>query len=189
MSSSQNRKRGHQDKDQLLEVPDSLQTLATKLTISPKKSPPAEPELVPDRSGSQIPSTKPPSAPVRSLEEIRNSFKMDKPSPLLERIQAFLPQLQDANRDLERILSQKSASVDIEDVPSDQENYIEMNLGLGVFEPKDSIAEPESQVQIDTDRIRNPEGKKPNIGFVEPSTNQLPANTPATDSSTPTKPN
>ncbi|KIO28797.1 hypothetical protein M407DRAFT_176721 [Tulasnella calospora MUT 4182] len=80
------------------------------------------------------------------------------PTELLARLEAFLPAMKKANEDLERkIASEGQASVDIEnlgdeaesasgddereelggdDEPQPKKPYIEMNLGLGVFEAR-----------------------------------------------------
>ncbi|EMD32447.1 hypothetical protein CERSUDRAFT_126841 [Gelatoporia subvermispora B] len=57
------------------------------------------------------------------------------PSELLERVQAFLPQLAASNAELSRRVQEDPESVDIENVEED-EQYIEMNLGLGVLESR-----------------------------------------------------
>jgi hypothetical protein len=60
-------------------------------------------------------------------------FKIQSNSDILSRVQAFLPQMQQANESLERA---DPAALDIENVNEDEEQYIEMNLGLGVLEEK-----------------------------------------------------
>ncbi|TFY78901.1 hypothetical protein EWM64_g5115 [Hericium alpestre] len=55
------------------------------------------------------------------------------PSHLLERVQAFLPEMEASNAQL---LRQDPEAVDIENLGEDEEQYIEMNLGLGVFEQR-----------------------------------------------------
>lgn len=55
------------------------------------------------------------------------------PTELLARVQAFLPAIHASNE----ALAQKSRDeVNVENVEDDEELYIEMNLGLGVFETK-----------------------------------------------------
>ncbi|KAI9484560.1 hypothetical protein BDB00DRAFT_774685, partial [Zychaea mexicana] len=54
-------------------------------------------------------------------------------TPVLAKVQSFLPQMQSAN---EQLTKQDTSKLDIENVEDDQEQYIEMNLGLGVFEQK-----------------------------------------------------
>ncbi|KZT06662.1 uncharacterized protein LAESUDRAFT_653184 [Laetiporus sulphureus 93-53] len=62
-------------------------------------------------------------------------FEMPPPSDLLSRVQSFLPQLAASNAELLRRAQEDPNSVDIENVEND-ERYIEMNLGLGVFEQR-----------------------------------------------------
>ncbi|KAL9555641.1 hypothetical protein MBANPS3_002263 [Mucor bainieri] len=54
-------------------------------------------------------------------------------SDILSRVQAFLPQLKNANEQLEKADPSK---LDIENVDEEEGQYIEMNLGLGVYEEK-----------------------------------------------------
>ncbi|TFK56340.1 hypothetical protein OE88DRAFT_1649560 [Heliocybe sulcata] len=61
---------------------------------------------------------------------------LEPPSELLSRVQAFIPQLAASNADLESRMRQDPGSVDIENVSQDAGQYIEMNLGLGVFEAR-----------------------------------------------------
>ncbi|KAG6866589.1 hypothetical protein C0991_002077 [Blastosporella zonata] len=58
------------------------------------------------------------------------------PSDLLARVQAFLPTLEASNALLEQQRQADPASLDIENVGDDAERYIEMNLGLGLFEQR-----------------------------------------------------
>ncbi|KZP15372.1 hypothetical protein FIBSPDRAFT_1048167 [Athelia psychrophila] len=52
---------------------------------------------------------------------------------LLARVKSFLPQIESSNAAL---ASTDPAALDIENVGEEQEGYIEMNLGLGVFEDR-----------------------------------------------------
>ncbi|KAI8076455.1 uncharacterized protein B0P05DRAFT_545925 [Gilbertella persicaria] len=64
------------------------------------------------------------------------------PSDILSRVQAFLPQLKQAN---EQLKAADPSKLDIENV-NEEGQYIEMNLGLGVFEEKhDSDDESDSE--------------------------------------------
>ncbi|KAF8138772.1 hypothetical protein EV363DRAFT_1314739, partial [Boletus edulis] len=47
---------------------------------------------------------------------------------VLERVQAFLPAIATSNEALSR---QNPEDINIENIPEDEERYIEMNLGLG----------------------------------------------------------
>ncbi|OAX43228.1 hypothetical protein K503DRAFT_731939 [Rhizopogon vinicolor AM-OR11-026] len=80
----------------------------------------------------------------------RKTYPVDPPSELLARIQDFLPRLKAENDTLTRRIRDNPSSVDIENVEEDAEQYIEMNLGLGVLEtrPKHSHSDdddPESE--------------------------------------------
>lgn len=71
---------------------------------------------------------------------------------MLNRVRDFLPQLEAANKDIEKKLAEDPQSVDIENINEDEETYIEMvntssvniivakfslqDLGLGVFKQK-----------------------------------------------------
>ncbi|KAG8831676.1 hypothetical protein FRC17_002766 [Serendipita sp. 399] len=55
---------------------------------------------------------------------------------VLARVQAFLPQLAAANQTLELRTRENLSSVDIECFEGNESSYIEMNLGLGVFEQR-----------------------------------------------------
>ncbi|KAK4521813.1 uncharacterized protein ATC70_004350 [Mucor velutinosus] len=54
-------------------------------------------------------------------------------SDILSRVQAFLPQLKNANEQLKK---SDPSKLDIENVDEEDGQYIEMNLGLGVYEEK-----------------------------------------------------
>ncbi|TFK70577.1 hypothetical protein BDN72DRAFT_734183, partial [Pluteus cervinus] len=64
----------------------------------------------------------------------RTTHPVDPPSELLSRVQAFLPQIEASNVTLAQQVEVDPQSVDIENVDSNAERYIEMNLGLGLFE-------------------------------------------------------
>ncbi|CDO76405.1 hypothetical protein BN946_scf184937.g19 [Trametes cinnabarina] len=69
----------------------------------------------------------------------KDIFPTGPPSDLLKRAQAFLPELAASNADLIRRARENPESVDIENVGEDAERYIEMNLGLGVFEHRGEV--------------------------------------------------
>lgn len=58
------------------------------------------------------------------------------PTELLSRVQAFLPQIEASNAILAQQAESNPESVDIEHIDEDKDQYIEMNLGLGVFEDR-----------------------------------------------------
>ncbi|KAJ1724229.1 hypothetical protein LPJ53_001504 [Coemansia erecta] len=66
----------------------------------------------------------------------RKTFRVEAPSDLLSRLQAFLPQIAEANKKLEVEAAEDPSKLDIENVNEDDEQYIEMDLGLGVFDMK-----------------------------------------------------
>ncbi|KAJ2784014.1 hypothetical protein GGI15_002388 [Coemansia interrupta] len=66
----------------------------------------------------------------------RKTFRVEAPSDLLSRLQAFLPQIAEANKKLEVDAAEDPSKLDIENVNEDDEQYIEMDLGLGVFDMK-----------------------------------------------------
>ncbi|KIY63337.1 hypothetical protein CYLTODRAFT_403395 [Cylindrobasidium torrendii FP15055 ss-10] len=80
-------------------------------------------------------STQPKAADVDMLPTLgeRKTYAMDPPSELLARVQSFLPQMEASNA----MLSDADPStLDIENISEGAEQYIEMNLGLGVFEQR-----------------------------------------------------
>ncbi|KAG1803137.1 hypothetical protein EV424DRAFT_337381 [Suillus variegatus] len=66
----------------------------------------------------------------------RKTYAVDPPSELLARIQDFLPRLKEENDSLAQRIRDNPSSVDIENIEEDAEQYIEMNLGLGVLETR-----------------------------------------------------
>ncbi|KAG0231753.1 hypothetical protein BGW41_002105 [Actinomortierella wolfii] len=63
-------------------------------------------------------------------------------SVVISRLEAFLPKIRDANAELEKQVKLDPASVDIENVDEESgEQYIEMDLGLGVFDLKKDVKE------------------------------------------------
>ncbi|KAI5840150.1 hypothetical protein DFP73DRAFT_559003 [Morchella snyderi] len=73
-------------------------------------------------------------------------------SDLLSRLNAFLPAISAANRDLEgEIAAGTIAQRDIENVSEKEEAYIEMNLGLGVLKQIDPDNPDESESESESD--------------------------------------
>ncbi|KAJ1796163.1 hypothetical protein LPJ59_003916 [Coemansia sp. RSA 2399] len=66
----------------------------------------------------------------------RKTYRMDPPSALLSRLQSFLPQIAEANKKLEDDMTEDPSKLDIENVEDSTSQYIEMDLGLGVFDVK-----------------------------------------------------
>lgn len=101
----------------------------------------------------------------------RKTFSVGPPSDILSRVQAFLPQLQKANEELE---TADPKSLDIENVEEEDGQYIEMNLGLGVYEekkPGQSDSEDEEDDSDDDDKLVLPnkadKSNKPSIEIIE----------------------
>ncbi|KAF5375701.1 hypothetical protein D9615_009365 [Tricholomella constricta] len=88
-------------------------------------------------ASSFTPATAPPSL---NLPAERPKPHFVPPSDLLSRVQAFLPELEASNAVLQQRLQDDPRSVDIENVEDGAEQYIEMNLGLGLFEQRGSHA-------------------------------------------------
>ncbi|KAL5495066.1 hypothetical protein ACEPAI_528 [Sanghuangporus weigelae] len=73
---------------------------------------------------------------------VRETHAVEPPSELLSRVESFLPQMEAANTELARRMESSPESVDIENLGDEDEDdedgrqgqYIEMNLGLGVFD-------------------------------------------------------
>ncbi|CEP19646.1 hypothetical protein [Parasitella parasitica] len=72
------------------------------------------------------------SVKKETLDDLANTNTSDS---ILSRVQAFLPQLKNANEQLE---NKNLSELNIENVDNEDGQYIEMNLGLGVYEEKKS---------------------------------------------------
>ncbi|KDR75971.1 hypothetical protein GALMADRAFT_247160 [Galerina marginata CBS 339.88] len=66
----------------------------------------------------------------------RKTFPVGPPAELLSRVQAFLPEFEASNALLTQRARLDPNSVDIEHIPEGMDQYIEMNLGLGIFEDR-----------------------------------------------------
>lgn len=86
---------------------------------------------------------------------------------VLARLQDFLPKMKDANEQLDKIVKQDPKAVDIENVDEESgEQYIEMDLGLGVFDMKKDVTEEDiiinpKNAKVDDDAV------KPNIVMMD----------------------
>ncbi|KAF9180019.1 hypothetical protein BGZ51_006343 [Haplosporangium sp. Z 767] len=81
-------------------------------------------------------TSKPKETPVGE----RKTFKVQ--SDLLARLEDFLPKIKEANAQLEQKVKEDPKAVDIENVDEESgEQYIEMDLGLGVFDMKKNVTE------------------------------------------------
>ncbi|KAG1087401.1 hypothetical protein G6F42_020623 [Rhizopus arrhizus] len=90
---------------------------------------------------------------------------------VLSRVQAFLPQLKNANEQLEKADPSK---LDIENVDEEDGQYIEMNLGLGVYEEKKpGQSDSEDDEDSDEEKLIIPnstpvdKSKKPSIQMLD----------------------
>ncbi|KAL9559582.1 hypothetical protein PS6_000677 [Mucor atramentarius] len=90
---------------------------------------------------------------------------------VLSRVQAFLPQLKNANEQLEKADPSK---LDIENVDEEDGQYIEMNLGLGVYEEKKpGQSDSEDDEDSDEEKLVIPnstpvdKSKKPSIQMLD----------------------
>ncbi|KAG0364367.1 hypothetical protein BC939DRAFT_442971 [Gamsiella multidivaricata] len=85
----------------------------------------------------------------------RKTFRVQ--SDLLARLEDFLPKIKEANVQLDRKLQEDPKSVDIEDVDEESgEQYIEMDLGLGVFDLKKDVKEEDIIIDPSTIRAETP---------------------------------
>jgi hypothetical protein len=66
----------------------------------------------------------------------RKTWAVEPPSELFSRVQAFLPQLEASNAILAQRAEADPKTIDMEYVEDNAKQYIEMNLGLGVFDMK-----------------------------------------------------
>ncbi|KAJ3393371.1 hypothetical protein CcCBS67573_g09967 [Chytriomyces confervae] len=112
-----------------------------------------------------IPSIKPATATADATSSVLHSllnvsstplkkpktFKLNSDGDLLSRVASFLPQLKCANDQLE-VQRAQGEILDIEHIEAAQDQHIEMDLGLGVFDyaPEDisKIAKPEILVKL-----------------------------------------
>ncbi|CAO3695158.1 unnamed protein product [Umbelopsis ramanniana] len=112
-------------------------------------------KLLSDTTESLKESSTDDAPPTIPPPELRKTFKMPVKSDLMARLQTFLPELESANRQLDQVVSVDPKKVDIENV-DDSEQYIEMNLGLGVFEEKKPSTSSDEESDVDESIIINP---------------------------------
>ncbi|KAF9999597.1 hypothetical protein BGZ80_003474 [Entomortierella chlamydospora] len=112
-------------------------------------------ELISNLLSGNKPSTAAKDVPATE----RKTFKVE--SNLLARLEDFLPKIKEANAQLDKKLKEDPESVDIENVDEESgEQYIEMDLGLGVFDLKKDVKEE--------DIIINPSEIKANVLAAKP---------------------
>ncbi|KAF9571812.1 hypothetical protein EC968_010683 [Mortierella alpina] len=101
-----------------------------------------------------------PSAPKDTPVAERKTFKVQ--SNLLARLEDFLPKIKEANAQLDAKIKEDPKAVDIENVDdASGEQYIEMDLGLGVFDLKENVKED--------DIVINPSSVKTDAQTSKPS--------------------
>ncbi|KAI1319931.1 hypothetical protein EDD11_002606 [Mortierella claussenii] len=84
--------------------------------------------------------SKPAATPKDTPAGERKTFKVK--SDLVARLEDFLPKIKEANAQLDQQLKMDPKAVDIENVDEQSgEQYIEMDLGLGVFDLKKDVTE------------------------------------------------
>ncbi|KAG0170687.1 hypothetical protein DFQ28_008813 [Apophysomyces sp. BC1034] len=154
---------GRAHSSDLLNIPGRERTIAKLL--SEKKDNKNDNTLV-----QQIPFIPPP--------EERKTFKLPPmKSDILSRVQAFLPQLQAANEQLEQ---QDPSELDIEHIDEENGQYIEMNLGLGVYEEKTDKAlsseedDSDDEIVIPTTSSKPSKDTKPSIELLSEINNSQP---------------
>ncbi|CAE6468347.1 unnamed protein product [Rhizoctonia solani] len=117
------------------------------------------------------------SLPPRSLEELRNA-----PLPinhdLLDRLDAFLPAMHESTQQLQQQAQSDPSSLDIEHLSPSAQEYIEMNLGLGVYESRpnthttsdsdsdsstDSDSDSDSSSDSDSDSGSSSDDQRPDV--------------------------
>ncbi|KAF8639357.1 hypothetical protein AX17_001546 [Amanita inopinata Kibby_2008] len=91
----------------------------------------------------------------------RTTYPIAPPTELLARIQAFLPQIEASNVTLAQQAQQHPESVDIEHVSEDVEQYIEMNLGLGVFEDRSQRMQGKKDAEMSSPSPSSPSSSSP----------------------------
>ncbi|KAF9961078.1 hypothetical protein BGZ72_005036 [Mortierella alpina] len=101
-----------------------------------------------------------PSATEDTPVAERKTFKVK--SNLLARLEDFLPKIKEANAQLDAKVKEDPKAVDIENVDdASGEQYIEMDLGLGVFDLKENVKED--------DIVINPNSVKADAQTSKPS--------------------
>ncbi|KAF9967133.1 hypothetical protein BGZ70_010656 [Mortierella alpina] len=101
-----------------------------------------------------------PSASEDTPVTERKTFKVK--SNLLARLEDFLPKIKEANAQLDAKVKEDPKAVDIENVDdASGEQYIEMDLGLGVFDLKENVKEE--------DIVINPKSAKVEAQTSKPS--------------------
>ncbi|GAB5593541.1 hypothetical protein Unana1_08441 [Umbelopsis nana] len=142
MSGNKSKKQDHSA--ELLDFPSRAETIAKLLSDTSKS--------LQQPSAEQSPTIPPP--------EMKKTYKVPVKSDLMARLQTFLPEIENANKQLSEQVSIDPKQVDIENVDEDGQ-FIEMNLGLGVFEEKKPSGSSDDESDVDeSDIIINPFAKE-----------------------------
>ncbi|KAG2218325.1 hypothetical protein INT45_007720 [Circinella minor] len=163
----------------LLNIPSRKKTLAKLLDVNDQKDNKNEDDIstvpiVEEAPG--IPKEKPKMFKIDSSNDTK---EIDLELLVLARVQSFLPQMQTAN---EQLRQQDPSKLDIENI-HEEDQYIEMNLGLGVFEQKKKNGENEesesdsndddndndNDIVIPSVTNRQTKNEKPNIQLLSDS--------------------
>ncbi|KAH7335482.1 hypothetical protein B0J17DRAFT_670329 [Rhizoctonia solani] len=88
--------------------------------------------------------------PPKSLEELR-SASLPVNHDLLSRLEAFLPAMHESTQQLQQQAQSDPSSLDIEHLDPSTQEYIEMNLGLGVYESRPNQSHTTSSSDSDSD--------------------------------------
>ncbi|KAG0293560.1 hypothetical protein BGZ96_002667 [Linnemannia gamsii] len=111
-----------------------------------------------------------PSDPKETPVGERKTFKINN-TDLLSRLENFLPKLKEANAQLDQQLKADPKAVDIENVDeASGEQYIEMDLGLGVFDLKKDVKEEDIIINpsdLKQAEVAAPATKKPTIVMMD----------------------
>ncbi|KAF9909158.1 hypothetical protein EC991_009068 [Linnemannia zychae] len=107
-----------------------------------------------------------PSVPKETPVSERKTFKVK--SDLLSRLEDFLPKMKEANDQLDKQLKADPKAVDIENVDEENgEQYIEMDLGLGVFDLKKDVKEEDIIINPSELKAEATTTKKPTIVMMD----------------------
>ncbi|KAJ1306611.1 hypothetical protein OPQ81_007609 [Rhizoctonia solani] len=93
------------------------------------------------------------SLPPRSLDELR-STPLSINHDLLNRLEAFLPAMHESTQQLQQQAQSDPSSLDIEHLDPSAQEYIEMNLGLGVYESRPNWSHTTSTSDDDSTQVQ-----------------------------------
>ncbi|KAK3841948.1 MAG: hypothetical protein J3R72DRAFT_523999 [Linnemannia gamsii] len=121
------------------------------------------------------------SVPKETPVGERKTFKVK--SDLLSRLEDFLPKLKEANDQLDKQMKADPKAVDIENVDEESgEQYIEMDLGLGVFDLKKDVKEEDIIINPSDLKAEATSTKKPTIVMMDTDNKEQPMDEDSSDS-------